>query len=108
MARYRGEDLSLQANDLGAPVTSTGYCVDVEGEADGDPADLNTANEPLEHTILTTKITEQQEACRRVQVAVPLSMIDVADFSLPGFSAVVSADTSFTDGLRHTAKELEV
>lgn len=73
--RYRGGVLSLQANDSGSPATSLGYYVPVNGKADLDLANINVADGPLEYTVLRTKLTEVQEACRPADIAVPSSII---------------------------------
>lgn len=89
---------------MGAPATSPGNYVDVDGEAERDLADLNAAKEPLGHTILKTKLTELQEACRRVEDAVSSSMIDVVDFAFWRVLAVAVNNTFSNDVLWRTAE----
>lgn len=95
LARYRGEVLFPQANDLGASATASEYYVDMVGKADSDLADLNAADESLEHTDLKTKPAEIQEVCRRADVAVTSAIIDVIDFGLGRASEPVAGDVIF-------------
>lgn len=53
---------------------------------------------------MTTKLTKLQEACRRVDVAVPWSKIDVVGFAFGRVSAVVFGHTSSNDALRRTTE----
>lgn len=99
MTRYRGEVPSPQANDLGVLSTSSDYYVSVDDKVDWDLAKLNAENEPMEHTVLKTKLTEPQEVCRRA---------DVADFSLGHVSFLVSGDVSSKELVWRTAEMFEL
>lgn len=56
IAHYRGAVPSCHESDPGVPAFSSDYCVDVEREADGNLADVYAASEPLDHTVLKTKL----------------------------------------------------
>lgn len=62
---YRGKVPSRQANEPGATSTSANNYINVGREADWEIAGLSAAKEPLERTVLKTKYTELQKACRR-------------------------------------------
>lgn len=67
----------------------------MDGETDCDLANLYVADEPLECIGLKSRFTELQKACRSADVAVPSSMIDVADFVLGQFLAFIAGDVFF-------------
>lgn len=93
-----------RGSDPGGPATSSGYYVDVDGEASWDLASLNGADEPMDHTVLKSMFTELQEVCRRANVGVPWSMIDVVDLALRRVSAFVAGDVFSNDLRRRNAK----
>lgn len=89
VARYRGEATSPQENDLGAPATFLDYYFNVDSEAEWDLADSNMADEPLKHTVLKTKFTDLQEACRQADVFGPSSILEVVHIAPELVSAPV-------------------
>lgn len=104
VARYRNDVPSPQPNDSGASATSSDCYVDVDGNADRDPADLNAANEQLEDTVLKTKFTELPEACGGVIILPPSSIIDLAQLAPGRVLAAVAAEVSSSDdAIRRTA-----
>lgn len=62
----------------------------------------------LEHSVLKMKLTQLQEACHRADVSALLCMIDVIDFVLRRFSAVIAGGISLSGALRRTAEESEL
>lgn len=70
VSHHRGEFLLLGAISPGVH-SSPDYYVNVDGEADWNLADVNPSDEPLDHTVLRTKLSELQDACRRVDLVVP-------------------------------------
>lgn len=91
------------------PATFADYSVDVDGEADWELANVNTAQEPLEHSALITRFMEEvQQACWHADAAAPSSMIDVVDFALWQVSASVAGDVFSIDVFRSTLKMSEV
>lgn len=80
----------------------------MDGEADGNLANLNPAKEPMEQTGLSTKLIELQEKSRRVDVAVSLLVVNVLASFLGLILAVVATYTSLNKALRRTAEVFEL
>lgn len=57
VARYRVEVPSPPASGMDALASSHDYYVSANGECVCDPADLNSTDESLKHTVLKTTIT---------------------------------------------------
>lgn len=62
MSHSRREVSSFGAISPSVP-DSLDHCVNADGEADQNLADLNASCQPLDHTALKTKLTELQNAC---------------------------------------------
>lgn len=69
VARSRGEVSLPNASYASIPATSPDNCGDVHGRTDSDFANVNVADEPLEHFVMNTKFTELREACRHAIAA---------------------------------------
>lgn len=108
MARYLGVASSPQANDPEGPAPSLDHYVIVDGEDNWNLADLNVAEELLEHTSLKANFAELEEACRCTEVAVSSSVIDVADFFIERFYAHVAAGVFSNDPLPRDAEMSQV
>lgn len=79
----------------------------MDGEADRDHADVNAAEELLKHTVWKKKLKEVQKVCRRVNVAVLFSRMDVVDLALKSISAIVAGAPSCNDELQCFTKMSE-
>lgn len=69
---------------------------------------MNAADEPLEHFVLKTKITELQEARCRTDGSVLSSMIDVVDFASGSVLAFFVSAFSSNHAFRCTAEVSEL
>lgn len=101
--RCRSQIPSPQTNELEVLPTSLGYYVDVNGDSDWDPAGLNAADDLLDQTVSTTKLTELQESYRRANLAGLSSTVDVAKFARPHIHAPVTDNMFYNDRLRRSA-----
>lgn len=98
---------SPRASDSTALDASPDYYVNVDGEADGNLEDLNVVDDPLEHTVLKMKYTELQEACRRADVVVSPSMVNVVGFAAGRVTVIVASRFSSNDLFRRPAEVYE-
>lgn len=108
VARYRGKVPSPQAKDLSVITTTPDYFFNEDDEACWHLVALNAPEQPLEHTILNTKLTKLPEAFCLVDAAIPSSMWHGAGFVLALFSAVFAGASSFIDALRRIAEVFEL
>lgn len=75
MAHCWKGDHSPQASDLNVPAFTPDYRPCVTGDVDWDLAGLNAENRSMDRAVLGTKFTELQEASRRDDGDISLSMI---------------------------------
>lgn len=104
MTRFRAEVPSPQANNLSGPTTSPDFYVHVDSEVSWDLTDIDVAEELVECTVLKTKRTEVEEACRSFDFSVSSSMTEVADFPLRRVFPPVADNSSYNDALYRTPK----
>lgn len=76
----------------------------MDGEGSWNLPELMEEDKPLERTVLNTKSTNVQDACRRVNFVASSSMLKVFDFTLWRVSAPTDDNVSANDALRRTAE----
>lgn len=105
VARFCRVVQSPQENIPGAPNASQDYFVNVNGEKHWNSIDLSRPYEQLDNIIHKTRLMEIREACPCSNIAVLLSVIDVADLAFGCGSAAVVSDVSFDVPFRRSAEE---
>lgn len=104
MARYRNDVPSPQVPDFTALETFRDHYVDVDSKADWALSNVNAAEEPLQHSLLMTKLPYLNWTCRRVDISVSSSNMDVVDFSFRRVPASDASDVFTNDAFRCTAE----